>query len=222
MLRDLDAAWHPIVEGRIDIRVIVRRPGKPSSESELAVFVDRQDRALCEFRSGRQQGRKVLLAGRAAWLIVPGASRPIPITDRQRLVGGVSIADVARLRFAQAFLASERAGEEALDGIPCRVYDLRSRSGESAYASGTLWVGRADGLARRALLSVASGKEAKDVAFAAYGIERGKTVGRRMEFRDLLTSKGGEVTVLEILRYVPEDLDPRTFDPPAPARRSRG
>ena len=221
VLRALDGAWHPIDEGRIDIRVIVRRPGKQDSEAELVVFVDPHDRALCEFRSGRQEGRKVLLAGRNAWLIVPGASRAIPITDRHRLVGGVSVADVARLRFAQAFLASERPGDEAVDGVSCRVFDLRARSRETAYASGRLWVGKVDGLARRARLALVSGKEAKDIIFSGYATERGVTVGRRMEFRDLLAPKSGEVTVLEILRYEPEELDASIFDPPRAPRRSR-
>lgn len=221
VLRTLDAAWHPIDEGTIDLRVTVRRPGKPASESDVEVSVDRQGRALCEFRSGTQKGRKLLLAGRTAWLIVPGARRAIAITDRQRLVGAISLADVARLRFADEFEASARPEREELHGVPCRVFDLRARSRAAAYATGKLWVGVDDGLARQARLAVVSGRDAKEVVFAAYEGAGAALVGRRMEFRDLLASRREEVTTVEIVRYRRASLDPAIFEPPRPGERKR-
>jgi len=82
-------------------------------------------------------------------------------------------------------------------------------------------VGVSDGLARQARLALVSGKDAKQVVFAAYDEQEGAIVGRRMEFLDLLTSKDGEVTTVEILRYQRKSLDPATFDPPRAKDGSR-
>ncbi len=46
------------------------------------------------------------------WLIVPGAQNAVPITPNQRLLGGASFGDVARLRFAEDFTAEVRPETE--------------------------------------------------------------------------------------------------------------
>jgi hypothetical protein len=73
-----------------------------------------------------------------------------------------------------------------------------------------LWTARDDGLARRLRLSLASGKNAKEVLFTSYG-DKGRL--QTMEIRDLLAKGGGNTTTVAFLSYEPRALDPKTFDP---------
>src|SRR6185369_2643635 len=107
---------------------------------------------LAVFRSGPLAGRRILDAGGRTWLIVPGAKRPIPVSASQRLMGGASIGDLARLRFADDFTAAARPEQEPIESVPCRVLDLVARRAGAPYGGGALWVGAADSLPRLARL----------------------------------------------------------------------
>lgn len=214
MLRKADAPYDAFVEGVIRLRVLVNERGKKPVASELEVFVKGTDLSLLVFRAGKQQGRKVLTQGDRVFLIVPTASKPIPVSKSQRLMGAASFGDIARLRFAEDYEGTVRPAEERLlganGGTPCRVLDLAAKRPGSAYPSAVLWVGRDDGRARRVRLSLASGKEAKDVAFTSYDGEHRIAT---MEIRDLLTAGGANVTALVFENYEKRHLDPAIFDP---------
>lgn len=214
MLKRADAPHDAFAEGLIGLRVIVNEHGKKPVESLLDLFVKGKDDSLAVFGKGKQQGRKILTVGDRVWLIVPGASRPVPVSKSQRLMGAASFGDIARMRFADTFDATVRADDEtvatAQGELPCRVLDLTAKGGGAAYPKAVLWIGRDDGLPRKLRLSLASGKEAKDVRFPAYGPDhRLKT----MEIRDLLVAGGDNKTTLEFERYESRALDPAMFEP---------
>ena len=214
MLRAADASRDAFPEGVIRLRVVVDERGKTPLESLLELFVTGTDRSLAVFREGKQKGRKILTVGDRVWLIVPGASHPIPVSKSQRLMGAASFGDIARLRFADEYDATLRPGEQSVaergGETPCRVLDLKAVRTGSAYPTAVMWTGRDDGLVRRLRLSLASGKEAKDVRFTAYD---GKSRIATMEIRDLLAADGTNVTALVFESYEPRALDPGTFDP---------
>jgi hypothetical protein len=214
MLARADAPHVAFSEGVISLRVTVEEHGKKPVENLLELFVKGKDQSLCVFRDGQQKGRKILTVGDRVWLIVPGTSHPVPVSKTQRLMGAASFGDIARLRFADEYEATLRPADEAVAGArgstPCRVLDLKAKQKGAAYPAGVLWTGREDGLARRLRLSLASGKEAKDVLFTAYGPESRL---QSMEIRDLLARGGDSVTSLRFERYEPKALDPAIFDP---------
>ena len=214
MLRRADAPHDSFPEGVIRLRVVVNERGKKPLASVLQLFVQGTDRSLLVFREGKQQGRKILTLGDRVFLIVPGASRPIPVSKSQRLMGAASFGDIARLRFADEYEATLRPGEEriaaATGETPCRVLDLVAKRAGSAYPTAVLWVGRDGGLARRLRLSLASGKDAKDVLFTSYDDEHRIAT---MEISDLLTPGGANVTSLVFESYAMRPLDPAIFDP---------
>jgi hypothetical protein len=213
ILARADTAWHVVREGRLRIRATVAAEEQPPVVTNLDVYVRGADDVLCVFRDGKQRGRKILVVGERVWLLVPGAKHAIPISPSQRLLGGASVADVARLSFAANFDGRILPDDEAIDGVPCRVLELARRSATSPYASGTLWVGRDDGLPRRARLALRSGKEAKEIRFVAWEPERGKIVPRRIEIRHLLRAEHGAVTTLELTEIEERTLAPDLFDP---------
>jgi hypothetical protein len=220
LLEAADAPRHVIEEGVISVRVVVRERDGTTAESELGVYVRGSDNTLCVFREGKQKGRKVLVVGNRVWLIVPGSKRLVAVSANQRLLGGASVADLARLRLADEFDGTLRDGAESYEDIPCWVLDLKARSARSSYAAGTLWVGMKDRLPRRLRLTLRSGKEAKEILFRSFRREGSRAVLAQMEIRHLLAHERGEVTVLDFLRYQPASLDSAIFSP-AGAQSSR-
>jgi Outer membrane lipoprotein-sorting protein len=213
LLERADAAWHVVHEGSMRIRATVTTETEPATVTTLDVYVRGVDHVLCVFRDGKQQGRRILVVGDRVWLLVPGAKHAIPISASQRLLGGASVADVARLSFASDFDGQTLPDDETVDRVPCRVVELTRKSPATPYASGKLWVGRVDGLPRRARLSLRSGKEAKEILFAVWEPEDGRMVPRRIEIRHLLRAERGTVTTLEMSHYERRALDPELFDP---------
>ncbi len=214
MLVRADASHDAFPEGVIHARVVVNERGREPAATALDLFVKGTDKSLVVFREGKQKDRKILTVGDHVWLIVPTASRPIPVSKTQRLMGAASFGDIARLRFADEYDATLRPEESpvAESGVatPCRVLDLKAKRAGSAYPAAVLWTGRDDGLPRRLRLSLASGKEAKEVLFTGYGENlRIKT----MEIRDLLAKGGSSVTTLAFTSYEVRPLDPKMFDP---------
>jgi hypothetical protein len=214
MLRKADASRDAFSEGVIRLRVVVNERGKTPIVNLLQLFVKGNDRSLLVFRDGKQQGRKILTLGDRVFLIVPGASRPIPVSKTQRLMGTASFGDVARVRLNEDYDATLRPGEERIAGsrgeAACRVLDLVAKRPGAAYPAAVLWIGQDDGLARRLRLSLASGKQAKEVLFTSYDSEDRIAA---MEIRDLLTGGGANVTKVAFESYEKRPLDPAMFDP---------
>jgi hypothetical protein len=214
ILKRADAPHDAFSEGVIALRVIANERGKKPTESRMEIFVKGTDSSLAVFLEGKQKGRKILTTGDRVLLIVPGASRPIPVSKSQRLMGAASFGDIARLRFAEEYEGTVRSLEESLPGqggeTRCQVLDLKARRKGSAYPIAVLWVGSDDGLARRLHLSLASGKEAKDVTFTRYDDKHRVAV---MEIRDRIAAGGANVTQLAFESYDSRALDAALFTP---------
>jgi hypothetical protein len=148
------------------------------------------------------------------WLIVPGAEHPVPITANQRLMGGASFGDVARLRFADDFDAAVRPGTEKVGDRVCRVLDLTARSPKAAFPKVTLWIdAEGETLPRKVIFKLPSGKDAREVTFTKFTKVQGKTAVAEMEIRDLLGPQSGTLTRLEYLKIEPAKIDDKVFTP---------
>ena len=214
MLRAADAPRDAFQEGVIGLKVVVNERGKQPQASAMELYVSGGDKSLAVFREGKQKGRKILTVGDKTWLIVPGASRPVPVSKSQRLMGAASIGDIARLRFADEYVATLSPDVEAIAGPSgeerCHRLDLSAKRKGAAYPTAVLWVGANDGLPRRLRLSLASGKAAKDVAFTRYDDKHRIAV---MGIHDLVAAGGANVTELVFERYEKRALDASLFDP---------
>ena len=213
LLKSADAPRRVIEEGAIRIRATVAEPGTEPVVSDLEVLVRGADESLCLFRSGPFAGRRILSVGDKVWLLFPGTARPVPVSAGQRLVGGASIADVARLRFADDFEATIRPDREEAGGVPCHVLDLRARHRKVPYASGVLWIGAADRLPRRVVFRLRSGLDAKEVRFERYERTARGSELRREEILHLLPNERGLRTTLDYLGAESRRVDPALFTP---------
>ena len=214
LLKAADAPRRLISEGSIRIRATVEEPGTAPVVSDLEVLVKGEEQSLCLFHGGPFAGRRILANGTKVWLIFPDTARPIAVSPSQRLVGGASIADVARLRFEGSFDATLRPGEETdASGGRSLVLDLKARDRSVPYASGTLWIGADDHLPQRAVFRLRSGMDAKEVRFASYEKTKRGPALRREEIVHLLPNEKGWRTVLEYLGEEARPIDPALFTP---------
>ncbi len=213
-LADVDQARNAFAESVITARASQVKDGKVTGSADFQIYTKGADRGLIVFRGGKNDGRKILNVGEKMWLMVPGASRPLPITPNQRLLGGASVGDVARVRFADGLhRRALRPAPETVGGKNCRVLDLTARSGAAPYPRVVLWFDEKDRLPCRLLFSLPSGKPVKEVTFVKFQKASGKTIVAEMEIRDLLAGEPGAITRLEYLDYRPAKIDEKFFTP---------
>jgi hypothetical protein len=212
-LEDVDRARNAFSEAVITARATQVADGKVTGSADFQIYTKGADRGLIVFRGGKNDGRKILNVGEKMWLMVPGASRALPITPNQRLLGGASVGDVARVQFAEEFAAVLRPGTERVDGKPCRVLDLTAKAAAAPYPRVVLWFDDRERLPCRLLFTLPSGKLAKEVTFTKFQQASGKTIVAEMDIRDLLAGRPGTLTRLEYLDYRSAKIDDKFFTP---------
>jgi hypothetical protein len=213
-LKSVDGARNAFAEAKISARASQWENDKQNGVADFDIYVKGHDRALIVFRGGKNDGRKALTVGDRMWLLVPGAENPVPITPNQRLMGGASFGDVARMRFADDFSAELRPGAEKIGDAVCRVLDLTAVSPKAPYPRVTLWLdAEGEHLPRKLLFFLQSGKQAREVFFVKFRKVRDKTVVSEMEIHDLLGPKSQAITRLEYLEIQPAKIDDAIFTP---------
>ncbi|HEY1250614.1 MAG TPA: outer membrane lipoprotein-sorting protein [Thermoanaerobaculia bacterium] len=213
-LKSVDDARNAFGEAFLKARATQLDGGAPAGSADFDIYVKGRDKALIVFRGGKNDGRKALTVGEKMWLLVPGAQNPVPITPNQRLLGGASFGDVARIRFAEDFTAELRPGTEDVGGRACRVLDLTAKSPKAPFPKVTLWVD-AEGprLPRKLLFVLPSGKPARQVLFTQFKKVDGKTCVSEMEVQDLVGPQTKTVTKIEYLEIKPAEIDDKIFTP---------
>lgn len=101
---------------------------------------NRGTNTLAKFVSpARVKGRKLLMLDRNMWFIKPGLRKPVPISPRQKLMGGASYGDIASTNYAGDYAATFIA-KEAINGEPCYLFDLVATLKKSTYARIRYWI----------------------------------------------------------------------------------
>lgn len=208
-LEAADALRSPGSEAVVEARAFPE--GAQAEAVDFEVYYKGRDRALVIFRSGKARGRKILSAGEKTWLLVPGSKRAIPVSANQKLAGGASFTDVARIRFSEDFTAVARPAAERVDGKAHRVFDLTAVAPKAPYPKATLWMDESERRPRRVIFFLPSGKPAHEILFTKFVTERGRERLAEMEVRDLL--RAGARTRLEYRSWKPARLDDAIFTP---------
>ena len=73
------------------------------------------------------KGRKLLMIDRNMWFVKPGLRKPVPISPRQKLMGGAANGDIASTNYAGDYEARS-VSEADVDGEPCYLFDLAATS----------------------------------------------------------------------------------------------
>jgi len=213
LLKSADAPRQKFLHSIVKVRAIVQQADKPAQTGDFDLYLGNEDEQLVVFRDKKNKGRKFLMRGDKTWLIVPGSSNAIAVTAHQRMLGAMSFADIARVRLARDYTGVLQpgmlpCGEPAQ---PCRVVEVSATSRSAPYATGTLWID-GDGLLRKAVYGLASGKLAKQITYR-YADRDGRLVPASMTLVDLLLPDNTARTTLEFLEHRPTEHPASAFDP---------
>lgn len=129
----------------------------------MSVTVKDRVKGLVQYeKPARMKGRAILFVGENMWVYVPGTRRPLRISPQQRVLGGVSSADVARTVFSEdyAVAAMSPAGEG-------HVLQLEPKTKGAAYARIDLTLD-GDAAPRKAEFFAGGGRKLKTMTFEGY------------------------------------------------------
>jgi len=213
LLQSADAPRQSLLHSIVKVRATVQQADKPPQTSNFDLYLGNDDQQLVVFRDKKNKGRKFLMRGDKAWLMVPGSQHPIAVTANQRMLGAMSYTDIARVRLAQDYSGVLQPGMQPCGepAQPCRVVEITANTKSVPYASGTLWID-GDGLLRKAVYVLASGKPAKQIAYR-YVDKDGHMQPARLTVTDLLLSSQNGETTLEYLEHRPAEHPTAVFDP---------
>lgn len=176
-------AWQ---EGVLKLRVTTSKPGASPATGLFEVEVKGGEKSRIRFLDPADEGKMVVTVRDDAWLLLPTASNPIRIPKSHRLGGGFSVADISRTRFAEDYDAFLERTDD-LSGRTCDVIRLMAKSGrDPPYPVVRVWIDRKEGLYRRAVFLLASGRTAKDTTFDSYRSFRGVLAVATMTIVDAL------------------------------------
>jgi outer membrane lipoprotein-sorting protein len=204
-------AWPEVV---IMLRVTTTQAGAAPAGGTFSVEAKGRDKSRISFLNPSDAGKSVVQVGDEVWLVLPNTRNPIRVPKSHRLKGGFSAADMARTRFVEDYDAVlERS--DVLNGMKCAVLRLAARSGRNpSYPIVRVWIDEKEGLYRKAVFLVSSGKTARETAFDEYRPFHGVLSLAKMTIVDALRSG---TTVVEYLDYEKKSLPDSLFEPkPAP------
>ena len=199
-------AWPEVV---LSLRVTTTKPGAPPFTGMFAVEAKGRDKSRIRFLNPSDAGKSVVQVGDDVWLVLPNTRNPIRVPKSHRLEGGFSAADMARTRFAEDYDAVvERT--DVLDGRSCAVLRLTAKAGKSpSYPVVRVWVDEKEGLYRKAVFLVSSGKTARETRFDEYRPFHGVLSLAKMTIVDALRQG---TTVVEYLDYEKKSLPDSLFE----------
>jgi hypothetical protein len=110
------------------------------------------------------KGEKILMLDRNMWFAKPGLSKAVPISPRQKLLGGASNGDIASTNYAGDYKVV-RAAEDAFNGEPCYLFDLEAVDKKATYDRIKYWISKERLAGVKADFYTVSGKLFKSATF---------------------------------------------------------
>jgi hypothetical protein len=78
------------------------------------------------------KGQRLLMIDRNMWFAKPGLSKPVPISPRQKLVGGAANGDIASTNYSGDYNITQTS-EEKFNGEACLLFDLKAVDSRATY-----------------------------------------------------------------------------------------
>jgi len=125
------------------------------------------------------KGQKLLMLDRNMWFAKPGLSKAVPISPRQKLVGGAANGDIASTNYVGDYKIVQTS-EDIVNKEPCYLFDLSAVDNRATYDRIKYWISKERLVGLKAEFYTVSGKMFKTAAFE---YENSITVdGRPREF----------------------------------------
>jgi hypothetical protein len=149
------------MEWQIDIHSV---EGGKEQERVLKVAA-RTFSSLAEFRApANVKGEKILMIDRNMWFAKPGLSKAVPISPRQKLLGGAANGDIASTNYAGDYKVTHST-EDSFEGEPCYLFDLQAVDKKVTYDRIRYWISKERLVGVRAEFYTVSGKLFKTATF---------------------------------------------------------
>lgn len=159
------------------------------------------------------KGQKLLMVSHNMWFRRPNLRKPVPVSPRQKLVGGASYGDIAATNYADDYAAALLA-DELIDGEHCYVFDLKAIHKKATYDSIKYWISKNRLVGVKAEYYAVSGRLLKSASFEyQHQIQlrnRPHPFISKMTITDALI--GSSVTTLEFNDHQLVTVPPSTFD----------
>jgi outer membrane lipoprotein-sorting protein len=135
-------------------------------EQERTIRVSaRNFNSLAEFMApANVKGQKMLMIDRNMWFAKPGLSKPVPISPRQKLLGGAANGDIASTNYAGDYKITHTS-EDRVNKEPCHLFDLAAVDKKTTYDRIKYWISKERLAGVKAEFYTVSGKMFKTAAF---------------------------------------------------------
>ncbi len=110
------------------------------------------------------KGQKLLMLDRNMWFAKPGLSKAVPISPRQKLLGGAANGDIASTNYSGDYRIAQ-SSEEMANGEPCFLFDLAAVDKRATYDRIRYWISKERLVGVKAEFYTVSGKMFKTAAF---------------------------------------------------------
>lgn len=121
--------------------------------------------SLAEFLApANVKGQKMLMADRNMWFAKPGLSKAVPISPRQKLLGGAANGDIASTNYAGDYRISH-ASEGTVNKEACYIFGLTAIDKKATYDSIKYWISKERLVGVKAEFYTVSGKMFKTATF---------------------------------------------------------
>jgi len=110
------------------------------------------------------KGQKLLMLDRNMWFAKPGLSKAVPISPRQKLVGGAANGDIASTNYAGDYNIVHTS-EDIVSGEPCYLFDLSAVDNRATYDRIKYWISKERLVGLKAEFYTVSGKMFKTATF---------------------------------------------------------
>jgi hypothetical protein len=149
------------VQWQIDIQSVER-----GREQQRTIRVSaRSFNSLAEFLSPPNvKGQKLLMLDRNMWFAKPGLSKPVPISPRQKLLGGASNGDIASTNYAGDYQIV-KTSPDSINGEKCVLFDLKASDNRATYDRILYWISVDRLVGVKAEFYTVSGKMFKTAVF---------------------------------------------------------
>ena len=161
----------------------------------------------------KYRGNKVLMLSTNMWFYKPGLNKPVPISQRQKLMGNAAYGDIASTNYAEDYTANQLP-DTVIGGEDCYVFDLKSKNDKTTYDRIKYWISKERLVGVKAEYFTVSGKRFKS---AAMQYDNSVQVeGKTRPFISKITMHGeligDDVTYLNLTKPRFETLPDYVFD----------
>jgi len=169
---------------------------------------------VAEFTApAKVKGDLLVMLDRNMWFVKPGLRKPVPISARQKLMGGASNGDIASTNYAADYDAV-LLREEEVDGQACYLFDLTANDKKTTYDRILYWISKDRLIGMKAEFFTVAGKRFKTALFRyenSIRTDAGEQpfISRMTIFDEVIK---GNVTTLDYRNAQPQVLSEAAFN----------